>query len=202
MTQGMRGGVGLTTKTGTLMLTIAALAMLALLGGCKDGGNTENATVDAPPADFEAPPEIAEIEPAKAAPEFTVPLVAGGDASLSDYEGKILVLDFWATFCVGCVAELPEYQELYASWDSEKVAYLGMSLDGNASTVDAFLKSRPEITLPMAVAPEAVVDLFLEKNTLPSSRVIDASGMVRYEFRGPGAAKVKEAVRRLLEEQE
>ncbi len=184
------------------MLTIAALAALGAfaLAGCRDEG-TGNSTAE-PPEEVEAPPEIAEIEPAKAAPEFTVALVAGGDASLSDYEGKILVLDFWATWCVGCVAEFPRYQELYANSDREKVAYLGMSLDGDASTVEAFLKSRPEITLPMAIAPEAVVDSFLAKRTLPSSRVIDGSGMVRYEFSGPGSAKVKEAVRRLLEEDE
>ncbi len=188
----------MTTRTRTLMLMIAALAVLALLGGCKDGGSAEG-SVEAP---VEEIPDIQEVQPVKAAPEFTVPLVAGGEASLSDYKGKILVLDFWATWCVGCVKELPDYQQFYDGWDREKVAYLGMSLDGDASTVAAFMAAHSDLSLPMAVASEDVVDAFLPRRTLPSSRVIDGNGMIRYEFSGPGSAKVQEAVRRLLAEED
>jgi thiol-disulfide isomerase/thioredoxin len=148
----------------------------------------------------EEAPEIKEVESPAAAPDFTVPLVSGGEAKLADYQGKILVLDFWATWCVGCVEELPDYQALYESWDTEKVAYIGMSLDGDASTVAAFLEGRPEITLPMAIAPPEVVDAYIPRRTLPSSRVIDASGVLRYEFTGPGAEKVGAAVEALLAE--
>lgn len=191
-----------------LMVTIAALAllvMLVLLGGCSNEVAVDE-TAQAPgagqvPAADEGP-EIEEVEPGKQAADFTVPMVGGGEARLGDYAGKVLVLDFWATWCGACVAEFPDYQALYDSWDHDKVGYIGMSLDGDRSTVEAFLRGHPDLTLPMAIADEEMVEAYLPRRTLPSSRVIDPSGIVRYEFVGPGAEKVGEAVRRLLAEQE
>lgn len=186
--------------------TVAALAVMAIaaaLGGCGENPMvSETVQVPDPAAGIETEdrPEIEEAEPGKKAPDFTVPMVGGGEASLSDYEGKILVLDFWATFCAACVEEFPEYQELYESWDKDKVAYIGMSADGDASTVEAFMSGRPELTLPMAIASDEVMEAYLPSRTLPSARVIDGDGIVRYEFKGASAEKVGEAVRRLLEE--
>gem|GEM_PF-6308675 len=179
------------------MLMVALVAAALALAGCPEETPVADGTDEAAPPVEEAP-EIKEVESPAAAPEFTVRLVSGGEAKLADYEGKVLVLDFWATWCAGCVQELPDYQALYESWDREKVAYIGMSLDGDASTVAAFLKGRPELTLPMAIAPPEVVDAYVPRRTLPSSRVVDPSGVLRYEFTGPGAEKVGAAVEALL----
>jgi|LSQX01.2.fsa_nt_gb thiol-disulfide isomerase/thioredoxin len=181
------------------MLTVALVAAALALACCPEETPVADETGEVVPPVEEAP-EIKEVESPAAAPDFTVPLVSGGEVKLGDYQGKILVLDFWATWCVGCVEELPDYQALYEGWDSENVAYIGMSLDGDASTVAAFLEGRPEITLPMAIAPPEVVDAYIPRRTLPSSRVIDASGALRYEFTGPGAEKVGAAVEALLAE--
>jgi cytochrome c biogenesis protein CcmG/thiol:disulfide interchange protein DsbE len=185
-----------------------AAGLLALMGGCGETPMTEE-TVQVPPTDTawqgeeaETGPDIEEAEPGQKAPDFTVPLADGGEASLSDYEGKILVLDFWATWCAACVKELPEYQELYEGWDNDKVAYIGMSADGDLGTVRAFLDTRDDLTLPMALADDELLEAYVPTRTLPSSRVIDQDGMLRYEFKGPGAEKVEEAVKRLLAEGE
>ncbi len=183
---------------------IAALAALALMAGCsRDGAVDETVTV--PEADQvwteeTETPQIEETEPGKEAPDFTVEMVDGGEKSLSDYEGKVLVIDFWATWCKSCVKELPDYQKLYESWDHEKVAYLGMSLDGDRSRVKAYLQTKPDLTLPMGIPGEDIVDAYLPKRAIPASRVIDQEGIVRYEFTGPATDKVEEAVRRLLED--
>ncbi|MFO8080138.1 MAG: peroxiredoxin family protein [Armatimonadota bacterium] len=188
------------------MTTIAAMLTvggLVLLAGCGEEPAVRD-TVQIPETDeaWEADdaPQIEEAEPGKEAPDFTVPLVDGGEVSLSDYEGKILVLDFWATWCTACVAEFPEYQELYESWDQDEVEYLGLSADGDMSTVEAFLRGHEDLTLPMALADDELLEAYLPTRTLPSSRVIDGDGIVRYEFKGPATDEVAEAVRRLLEE--
>jgi len=181
-----------------------AAATLVLVGGCGEQQAIEDEVMAGPEdtsvSGEEQVPEIEEVEPSKEAADFTVPLVDGGEASLSDYEGKILVLDFWATWCAACVKEFPAYEELYGSWDHDKVEYLGLAADGDMGTVKAFLEGRPDLTLPMAVASDELLDAYLPTRTLPSSRVIDGDGVIRYEFKGAGAEKVKEAVRLLLEE--
>ncbi len=181
----------------------AVMAVTMLLGGCPappttdEGGMpppSEGATQAQPP-----PVEITPIEPTPA-PDFTLPRVGGGEVSLSDYEGKILVLDFWATWCTGCVKELPAYQALVDSWDPERVAYLGIALDDSIEQVEAFLKTRPDLKLPMALADEGTAQAYLgARRTLPSARVIDAQGMIRYSFSGDEQpARVQAAVEALL----
>jgi peroxiredoxin len=194
----LRMGRGPTTIAA--VLTVGALLLLA---GCGEEQAVRD-TVQTPETDeaWEADkaPEIEEAEPGKEAADFTVPLVDGDKVSLADYEGKILVLDFWATWCAACVAEFPEYQELYESWDHDEVEYLGLSADGDMSTVQAFLQGHQDLMLPMALADDELLEAYLPTRTLPSSRVVDGDGIVRYEFKGPAAHKVGESVRRLLEE--
>jgi peroxiredoxin len=191
-------------RTVTYIVLALAVGTLAVLGGCNEQPMVEDTTtvpeMDTAYEGEDEGPDIREVEEGKPAPDFTAPLADGGQVSLSDYEGKVLVLDFWATWCAACVEELPEYQELYEGWDKEKVGYIAMSADGDLSTVQAFLEGHPEWTMPFAVPSDEVLEAYLPTRTLPSSRVIDQDGIVRYEFKGPAAEKVEEAVNRLLEE--
>ncbi len=192
--------------TRVLRYAVLALAVAALLGGCGDDSavdqNVDLAEADAV-AEESAVEPLEQVEPPKKAPNFTVQLAGGGETSLSDYEGRILVLDFWATSCVGCVKELPAFQELYESWDHEKVEYLAMSLDPDMAVIEGFLKSREDLDLPMALMPEETTDAYLGKTrTLPSAKVIDGEGFIRYEFIGKSADRVERAVQTLLEEDE
>ncbi|MEA3403589.1 MAG: peroxiredoxin family protein [Armatimonadota bacterium] len=177
-----------------------ALALAVLLVGCGDQSASRPAT------SARAAPEQATEDPeaAQTAPEFSLPLAGGGEVSLSDYEGKILVLDFWATNCAGCVEELPEFQEMYESWDHDKLECLGVSLDGSVGMVEAFLETRDDLTLPMAVGSPEMLEAYLgETWSIPAARVIGPEGTIAYEF-GPGrsAAKVERAVAELLAEGE
>ncbi len=152
------------------------------------------------------PGGVVEIEEAEArpAPEFALQTAGGGTASLSDYEGKVLILDFWATWCTGCVEDLPEYQAMYDAWDHERVEYLGVSLDSSIEVVEAFMESREELSLPMALGDDEMIDAYLgRRRTIPAVRVIDGEGMIRHEFGpGPSANQVGAAVERLLAEVE
>jgi peroxiredoxin len=182
----------------------AIMAVTILLGGCPAPPATDEGGMPPPEGETQAqlpPVEITPIEPTPA-PDFTLPRVGGGEVSLRDYEGKLLVLDFWATWCSGCVKELPAYQALVDSWDPERVAYLGIALDDSLEQVEAFLKTRPDLKLPMALADERTAQAYLgARRTLPSARVIDGEGMIRYAFSGgEQPARVKAAVEALLRE--
>jgi len=192
------------TRRAPVALLVTAVMVAAVLGGCPKqstyGGGPVPPPVDGP--EIESPPvEITPVE-ATPAPDFTLPAAGGGEVRLADYRGKVLVLDFWATFCTGCVKALPAYQALVDSWDPERVAYLGISLDDSVGQIEAFLQTRPELKLPMALGSEEVVQDYLGgRRTLPSARVIDADGMIRYAFStDEQPARVKAAVAALLTE--
>lgn len=182
------------------ILTLAMLISL-VMAGCPQEAPEEFTMVDNADLIEDEPQVVIEEAGGEPAPDFTVPLAGGGEASLSDYEGRILVLDFWATWCTACVRELPDYQDLHDRWAENEVQYLGMSLDSEMGLVEAFLDRREDLTLQMALAPEETIEAYLgARRTLPASRVIDASGVIRYEFQGPATEKVGYAVDLLLAE--
>lgn len=189
----------------TAAALLATTLVTMMLGGCPSSPPGDGAAM-LPPAGEETAPESPEVEitPVEPtpAPDFTLPVVGGGEVSLADYRGRVLVLDFWATWCTGCVKELPAYQALVDEWDPERVAYLGISLDDSIEQIEAFLKTRPELRLTMALADEATVEAYLgRRRTLPSARVIDPQGMIRYAFSaGEQPARVRAAVEALLSE--
>ncbi len=193
-------------RTIGMMLLLGALVTAALLVGCPNEGRdvaVAPEAIDSPPAEVTESIELPEMEPTPA-PDFTLEAPGGTQVSLEDFRGKILVLDFWATWCSGCIKEMPKYQELYQSWDHDRVAYLGVSLDSSIEVVEAFLERRDDLSLPMALGDEAMLDAYLgERRTIPAARIIDADGMLRYKFGpGPSADKVRVAVERLLAEAE
>ncbi|MGD9495564.1 MAG: peroxiredoxin family protein [Armatimonadota bacterium] len=190
----------------SLVLLTGAVWLTLVLTGCPARQPGDASTGPAPGARPEpagAALEIELIEP-RPAPQFTLKTPGGGEVSLSDYAGKVLVLDFWSTSCTACIEELPEYQRMYDSWDHDRVEYLGVSLDTSIGVVEGFLAKRRDLSLPMALGDEQMLDAYLgARRTIPAARVIDAEGMLRYEPPpGKSAAKVAAAVERLLAKDE
>ena len=76
------------------------------------------------------------------APGFTLPDLNGMEISLSDYEGKVLLLNFWATWCPPCRMEIPYFNDFYKKYNNKGFEVLGVSLDrGGAPTVVNFKKN-------------------------------------------------------------
>lgn len=75
------------------------------------------------------------------APEVSVRDLAGDPVSLADYRGKWLLLDFWATNCPPCLEAFPKLKSLHETYKSQGLAIVGLSLDEDADTVEAFQKS-------------------------------------------------------------
>lgn len=187
---------------------LTALAVAVILGapslvGCRSGTREAPVDVGEPgEAVTQAAPDPIPADEARPAPDFELPMAGGDTARLSDYRGKILVLDFWATNCKPCVEELPEYQKLHDSWDHDSVAYLGMSQDVKMQVVEALLE-REKLTLPMALCDAETREAYLGRGMvpIPQTRIIDQNGLVRYApSPGPWTQHVGDAVARLLAE--
>ncbi len=168
------------------MIAAGIVAAVATLAGCPQAQPPDIGTI----TPIETTEEPAALEPA---PDFKLVKAGGGEATLADYEGKILVLDFWATACGGCIKDMPNYQALYDGWDHDKVEYLGISIDTRIEIIEGFVE-RKGLTLPMALADSETQTAYLGDGValIPQARVIDADGMMRAVL-GPNDASAKNA---------
>jgi peroxiredoxin len=112
----------------------------------------------------------------KEAPDFSVPDLSGKVQTLSSYRGRIVVLNFWATWCPECVRELPS---LSAFGEANKdVVVLAVASERNPETVRNFLSSSP-VKFPLIV--DASGDIFVKKymiRALPSTIIVDRNGFI------------------------
>ena len=117
------------------------------------------------------------------APDFELPLLDGVTlASPSDYAGRPLFLNFWATWCAPCVRELPALEEFVATHaiDDQGPALLTINLGESAAKISAFLEDIAVQEIPVALDINQVVKRDYGVQNLPTTFVIDGSGVVRF----------------------
>jgi len=111
------------------------------------------------------------------APEFVLKTVDGKDVRLSDYKGKIVVLDFWATWCPPCRKGIPDLIEIQKEFPKD-VVVLGISLDTETKAdVEPFIK-RIGINYPIVYGNLEVTQLYGGVEAIPTSFVIDRNGII------------------------
>jgi peroxiredoxin len=122
---------------------------------------------------------------ARTAPGFLLKDLSGNDVSLVDFQGKIVLLDFWATWCPPCRNAIPELVSLQDLYGEKGLAVLGISLDDPAKTDDRYLeafKDRNGINYPLLRGEgvlTVVQDYFGgEKLGIPTIFVIDREGVI------------------------
>ncbi|MEJ2538997.1 MAG: TlpA disulfide reductase family protein [Gemmatimonadota bacterium] len=134
-------------------------------------------------------------------PEFQVETLDGGSLGLADLEGRVAVVNFWATWCPPCRVEIPALQSLHEDLAGEGVLVLGLSTDaGGIAGVREFLEERG-VTYPVAMANADSRRAFGGVTALPTTFILDRDGVVRHRvfgFFAPPAMRA--AVRRLLDE--
>ena len=128
--------------------------------------------------------------PVKAA-DFTLVGVNGETIKLSDYAGKVIILDFWATWCPPCVKEIPHFNELAKEYADEGLVVLGVSVDrGGEDVVKGFMKERIPISYPVAMTnPETYATYqgyipAAEQGGIPFTFVIDRKGNITQRYVG------------------
>jgi peroxiredoxin len=121
------------------------------------------------------------------APDFQLKTLDGADVKLSDLRGKKVILNFWATWCPPCKAEIPHMQNFYVSSDKTKVEILAINLttsEKNPENVKEFVKER-NVTFPVLLDQDGDVGVQYQAITIPTSYLIDSQGIVRKKIVGP-----------------
>ena len=118
----------------------------------------------------------------------------GAPVDIAALEGKVVVVDFWATYCVPCLKEIPTFNRLHEQLADRGVVVLGVSMDedGGAPLVKSFLKQHP-MKYRVALGSEKMTDLF-HVNQLPTTVVFDRHGKTLQRFEGYTPADALERV--------
>lgn len=132
-------------------------------------------------------------------PELTGTRLDGLAEALSDYRGRVVLLDFWATWCKPCIAALPELRQLVADLPADRFVLLAISVDETVETVTEFMKDEPMPWANWHVAMESEVTRVLDVNAYPTYVLVDEQGEILARTNGlpdEFLAMIEEAVER------
>lgn len=127
---------------------------------------------------FALPP----AEVSGAAPAFTLVDVNGRSVSLSDFKGKVVVLDFWATWCPPCKREIPDFIKLQSEYGSKGLEIVGIALD-QPDKVRAFARENG-MNYPVLLGSDEIAAQYGGVESIPTTFVIDKSGKIVTKFEG------------------
>jgi thiol-disulfide isomerase/thioredoxin len=151
-------------------LVTAFTLTLALLG-CAG----EKASTDAPAADDDGRKPI---------PSFELTRVAGGSLKASDLKGKVAVVDFWATWCNPCIAEIPYYNDLHKKYAGKNVEILGVTIE--SGSLDEIKPKVEEFAMqyPVVVGDDEIVEGFGGVFGYPTTFVVSPDGKIYQRYIG------------------
>jgi cytochrome c biogenesis protein CcmG, thiol:disulfide interchange protein DsbE len=119
----------------------------------------------------------------RAAPPLTLKDMEGRDIDLADLRGRVVIVNFWATWCAPCVAEMPSLQELAERLGEKKVIVLGVNFHESIEKVRDF-QAKHQVQFPLLRDPWHEASAAWKVNVLPSTFIIDAKGRLRYTVVG------------------
>ncbi len=161
---------------------LAGLATASLLGLC-----------------LLAAPAAARQEAGKPAADFTLPDLLRAPTRLGELRGKVVVLDFWASWCEPCLKELPELEKLHRELSPRGVVFVAVNLDKELKNALDLVR-KLQLTLKVLHDPEGKVAEQYDPPKMPSSYVIDKSGVVRFVNEGYNGAPDLARLRKQLED--
>ena len=159
----------------TLRATGAALVLAVVLAACGSGGDDEAAGPPAPDREFET--------------------FDGEVTSLEAFQGTPVVVNFWASWCAPCIAEMPDFEEVHQEVRDE-VRFLGLNTQDSREAADELVE-RTGVTYDLALDPDG--DLFrdFEVFAMPTTFFVDADGHIAHQHSG---LATKQQLRDLIEE--
>jgi cytochrome c biogenesis protein CcmG/thiol:disulfide interchange protein DsbE len=122
------------------------------------------------------------LNAAEPAPFSGVDFQTGENISLRDYSGKVIFLDFWASWCPPCIESLPAWESMRKNIGTDQFELIAVNVDENPEDGEEFL-DRFSLSYPILFDPEGEIGIPYGIRSLPTSYLIDSNGQIVEEFR-------------------
>ncbi|MDH3728888.1 MAG: TlpA family protein disulfide reductase [Myxococcales bacterium] len=135
-------------------------------------------------------------------PPISLPDQAGKSVDLGKLEGKVVLIDFWASWCGPCKQEMPVLEALHKKYESQGLVVVGVNIDNSDKKMNNFLKATP-VTFRQVRDKKLQIASRYEPSTMPSSYFIGRDGKIRHVhegFRKNDAGKLEARIKELLAE--
>jgi peroxiredoxin len=151
-------------------VVVVCLAALALVScACRKKTTTANPGV---------------IGPGAQAPDFALKNLENKEVTLKSLKGKVILLDFWATWCGPCRMEIPHFKKLYDEYRSQGFEALGIALDKQGAEVVRPFVDREEVNYTVVIGNDAVAAAYGGIRAIPTTFVIDKEGKIYSKYVG------------------
>jgi len=140
--------------------------------------------------------------PPTPAPDFTLPTLEGTNLRLGEQQGKVVLVNFWASWCGPCRQEMPALDELHQRYNRLGFTVLGVNVEQDPAAARDYLEDLP-VSFPVLLDSRNEVTRTYQVSAMPSTVIIDRDGQVRYIHEGysPGdEALYQDVVRGLIRE--
>ena len=168
------------TKRGWIVLgggaVISALIAILSWASISTGGNPGGLAVNSDLVEFEID--------ASAARDFDLDLIGGGTVQLSDLRGKVVMVDFWASWCPPCRVEAPALAKVYREFQGQPVEFLGVDIWDNIGDAELFLQQEGP-AYPNGFDASGVVAIDYGVRGIPEKYFIDREGILVKKLSGP-----------------
>jgi peroxiredoxin len=131
--------------------------------------------------------DLSQVQEGKLAPDFELTTLEGKTANLSDYKGKKVILNFWATWCPPCKAEMPHMQNFYENNKDNGIEVLTVNLtnmEKSKSDIEKFVKDY-SLSFAVLLDEEGTIGMQYQAFTIPTSYIIDSNGIISKKIVGP-----------------
>ena len=162
-------GEAATEKRGMRVLACGLVALVTVLGATAAGQPTVTGLLE--------PLNLFAYPPGTKPPEFCSSTVEGRKVSLSGLEGRVVLLNFWATWCVECRAEMPVLEQLHRDFAGEGLTVLGINVREGIPTIQRYAKALG-LTFPLVVDPKGEIRVSYGVIGLPTTFMIGRDGRV------------------------
>ena len=119
------------------------------------------------------------------APNFILPDLDGKMVSLSDYKGKVVFLNIWATWCPPCVEEMPSMEKLYQELKGEPFEILAVNIDASGAKAVLPFMTENKLSFPALMDPKGDIKSLYQTTGVPESFIIDEEGIIVEKIMGP-----------------
>ncbi len=133
------------------------------------------------------------------AADFTLKDLSGKEFSLSDYKGKVILINFWATWCGPCLKEMPDLEKLYQNYKAKDFQILGIAVASKEKDIPKKVQSTG-VTYPILLGNNQTVSDYGSFSSIPQSFIIDRDGSIVMQITGSWHyEQFEKAVKDLLE---